>query len=218
LNLQKLAPRSAGRTCMAWHLTCDFHITTRNLLIRDEKFSSWINKKSSLYSICDGFRYRHGLSVIDELPWRFTENRHRLKESVTILNRHNRARSLASLAQGHFQWRKIIVTDALPHHHRCLRGRWHGWWRGIPAHLIIAQHQRLLFLACFQPIYNMFQPICNLFSTETRERDGSREQLIDWVIEAFSAAVSSLSPWGKVMHVRLIHNWAKHVWLVFIFP
>ena len=111
---------------------------------------------------------------------------------MTILNHHNRARSLASLAQAHFQWRKIIVTDALPRHHGCLRGRWHGWWRGIPAHLIIAQHQRLLFLACFQPIYNMFQPICNLFSMETRERDGSREQLIDWVIEAFSAAVSSL--------------------------
>jgi len=130
---------------------------------------------------------------------------------VTILNRHNRARSLGSLAQGHFQWRKIIVTDALPHHHRCLRGQWHGWWRGILAHLIIAQHRRWPFLASFQPI-------CNLFSRETRERDGSREQLIDWVIEAFSAAVSSLSPWGKVMHVRLIHNWAKHVWLVFIFP
>ena len=110
-----------------------------------------------------------------------------------ILNHHNRARSLASLAQAHFQWRKIIVTDALPCHHGCLRGRWHGWWRGILAHLIIAQHRRWTFLACFQPIYNMFQPICNLFSRETRERVGSREQLIDWVIEAFSAAVSSLS-------------------------
>jgi hypothetical protein len=29
--------------------------TTRNLLIRDEKFSSRIIKKPSLYNICDGF-------------------------------------------------------------------------------------------------------------------------------------------------------------------
>ena len=43
---------------------------------------------------------------------------------------------------------------------------------GIPAHLLTAQHQRWTILA-------YFQPICNLFSRETRERDGSREQLID---------------------------------------
>jgi len=38
---------------------------TRNVLIHDEKNLSRITKKPSLCSICDGFRERHGLSVMD---------------------------------------------------------------------------------------------------------------------------------------------------------
>jgi hypothetical protein len=41
-----------------------FWLTTRNLLIEDEKFPSQINKKPSLYIICDGFRERHWLTPV----------------------------------------------------------------------------------------------------------------------------------------------------------
>ena len=67
-----------------------------NLLIHDEKFSSRIIKKPSLYDICDGFTYRHGLSVMYWPSWRFTKNHHELAESVTVLDRHGRARGLVS--------------------------------------------------------------------------------------------------------------------------
>jgi hypothetical protein len=66
--------------------------------------------------------------VMDWLLWRFTENRHGLRESVTILNCHSRARGLVSTAQTHFLWWNINVTDwtatSSLHWHGCWCGRW----------------------------------------------------------------------------------------------
>jgi hypothetical protein len=100
-------------------------LTTRILLIRDEKFLSRITKKPSQCSICDGFRYRHGLSVMDWSRWRFPENHHRLMKSVTILYRHHRAQSPVSPTQIHLLWQKNNRHGWLPHHHVCLRGCLH---------------------------------------------------------------------------------------------